>query len=76
MMEEIIFNQGINFNFSIVLLLFQLVLSSTIHTEFYWLIFYSIVIVLILLFTYISLIKIPRDANKYLKETYPYWDMV
>ena len=76
MMEEIIFNHGISFNVSIISLVFQLVLSSTIHTEFYWLLFYSIVIVLISLFTYISLIKIPRDANKYLKETYPYWDMV
>lgn len=76
LMEEIIFNQGMSFSLFYTSTLFQVLIYSTNQHEIYWSIFNSIVILVMLLFAYISLIKIPRDANKYLKETYPYWDMV
>lgn len=76
MMEEIIFNHGLSFNLSIISLVFQFFSYSIKQTNYYWVLTNSVIFVLILLISYIYLIKIPRDANKYLKETYPYWDMV
>jgi hypothetical protein len=70
LMEEIIFNQGIGFSISIVSLIFQLMSYTFKLIDFYINVINSFLLVLMVLIIWISFVKIPSEAQKYLKITY------
>ncbi len=72
LMEEIIFNQGFGSSIAVISIFIQTFGYVFKFDNTYFVLFASFILVSLILIFWISFVKIPREAQKYLKIMYPY----